>query len=98
MVLVRRWWPVPLFVATSLVVQKGLFENHYHVSGHAAEHVTSATAPFGAPVFLAVLFLATPGAGRQRMVVVTGALWLIGTVAVLVGNVRVIDALIRAGI
>src|SRR5437660_1249618 len=48
MLLVRRWWPVPALIVSSLVVQKVFFESRYDVSGHAAEHLSSANAPFAA--------------------------------------------------
>ena len=40
---IRRWWPVPVILASSLTVQKLLFESRYDVSGHAAGHLDSAT-------------------------------------------------------
>lgn len=97
MFLVRRWWPVPVLLASSLVVQKVVFESRYDVSGHAAEHLSSATAPFAAFAVVAILLFVTPRARRQPVVLVTNATWLISTVLVLIGNVRVVDALVRAG-
>jgi hypothetical protein len=94
---VRRWWPVPVVVAISLVVQKVFFESRYDLSGHAAEHLSSASAAFPAFVLVAILLLVTPRARRQPLVLVTSATWLLGTVLVLVGNVQVVDALVRAG-
>lgn len=94
---VRRWLPVPVLLATSFVVQKALFESRYHVSGHAAEHLSSAAVPFPAFALMAILLYVTPGARRQALVLVAGAAWLGSTVLVLVGNVRVVDALVRAG-
>lgn len=97
MLVVRRWWPVPLAIASSFVVQKVFFESRYDVSGHAAEHLSSATAPFLAFALVTVLLFVTPGARRQPVVLVASAAWLVSTVLVLVGNVRVVDALVRAG-
>jgi hypothetical protein len=94
---VRRWWPVPVLLATSLVVQKAFFESRFDVSGHAAEHLSSATAAFPAFALVAILLYVTPPARRQPLVLVTSATWLVSTVLVLVGNVRVVDALVRAG-
>jgi hypothetical protein len=94
---VRRWWPVPLSLAISLVVQKAFFESRYDVSGHAAGHLSSATAPFLAFALMAILLYVTPRARRQPLVLVMAATWLVSTVLVLVGNVRVVDALVRAG-
>src|SRR4051794_7022814 len=95
---VRRWWPVPVILASSLTVQKVFFESRYDVSGHAAGHLDSATAPFGALAFVAILLWATP-AGRRQMDVLVGCLaWLAATVLVLVGNVRVVNDLVDAGL
>jgi hypothetical protein len=94
---VRRWWPVPVLLVTSIVVQKVSFESRYDVSGHAAEHLSGATAPFAAVALIGILLFVTPSARRQPLVLATSAAWLVTTVLVLVGNVRVIDALIRAG-
>jgi hypothetical protein len=94
---VRRWWPVPVLLATSLVVQKALFESRYDVSGHAAEHLSSASVTFLAFALVAILLYVAPRGRRQPLVFVTSAAWLVSTVLVLVGNVRVVDALVRAG-
>jgi len=85
-------------VAISLVVQKVFFESRYDVSGHAAEHLSSASAAFPAFALVAILLYVTPRARRQPLVLVTSATWLLGTVLVLVGNVRVVDALVGAGL
>src|SRR6478735_9350801 len=92
----RRWWPVPLMLASSLVVQKLLFESRYEVSGHAAGHLSSATAPFGAFAFAGILLWTTPTGRRQPDVLLTCFAWLAATVLVLVGNVRVVDDLVDA--
>ena len=60
--LLRIWWPVPLVVVGSVVAQKGVLESRYDVAGHAAEHLSGASAPFGAVVFAAVILIATPSA------------------------------------
>jgi hypothetical protein len=94
---VRRWWPVPLFLAISLVAQNVLVERRYDVSGHAGEHLSSASVAFLAFALMAILFYVTPRARSQPLAVVTSAIWLVSTVLVLVGNIRVVDALVRAG-
>lgn len=94
---VRRWWPVPVLLAIALVVQKAFFESRYDVSGHAAEHLSSASVAFLAFALVAILLYVTPRGRRQPLVLVTSAAWLVSTVLVLVGNVRVVDALVRAG-
>src|SRR5881394_2690461 len=95
---VRRWWPVPVILASSLTVQKVLFESRYDVSGHAAGHLDSATAPFGAVAVVVILLWATPAGRRQADVVVASLAWLAATVLVLVGNVRVVNDLVHAGL
>src|SRR4051794_39728194 len=94
----RRWWPVPVILTTSIVVQKLLFEGRYDVSGHASGHLSSATAPFGAFAFAAILLWTTPAGRRQADVLVACVAWLATTVLVLVGNIRVVDALVDAGL
>ena len=94
---VRHWWPVAALIAASVVAQKLTFESRYDVSGHAAEHLSSATAPFAAVVVIVILFYATPGARRQPIVIGAACAWVAATIAVLVGNVRVVDALSDAG-
>jgi hypothetical protein len=95
---VRRWWPVPVILASSITVQKVFFESRYDVSGHAAGHLDSATAPFGALALVAILLWATP-AGRRQLDVLVGCLaWLAATVLVLIGNVRVVNDLVDAGL
>ena len=97
MIRVRLWWPVPVLLATSLGTQKIFFESRYDVSGHAAGHLSNATAAFPAFALVAIVLYATPPARRQLIVLVTSATWLVGTMLVLVGNVRVVDALVDAG-
>ena len=94
----RRWWPVPVVIAGSIVVQKLLFESRYDVSGHAAGHLSSATAPFGAFALVAILLWTTPTGRRQPAVIVACLAWLAATVLVLIGNVRVVEALVDAGL
>ena len=96
-IIVRRWWPVAALLAISLVVQKALIESRYDVSGHAAEHLSSATVAFPAFAVVATLLYATPRARRQPLVLVSSAIWLASTILVLVGNIRVVDTLVRAG-
>jgi hypothetical protein len=80
-----------------MLLQTIVFESRYDVSGHAAEHLSSATAPFAGLAVVLVLLFVTPQARRQR-VLIASAGWLAATVLVLIGNVRVVDALVRAGL
>lgn len=94
---VGRWWPVVGFVALAVVLQKTFVENRYDVSGHAGEHLSGATVAFPAFALVGILLYVTPRARQQPLVLATSAMWLVGTVLVLVGNIRVVDALVRAG-
>jgi hypothetical protein len=95
--LLDRWWPVLAALGGTLVIQKVLFESRYDVSGHAAEHLSGASAPFFAVALVVILVWATPPALRQPDVLIACGVWLVATCLVLVGNVQVVDALIRAG-
>jgi hypothetical protein len=94
---VRGWWPVPVVIATSVIAQQLLLTSRYDVAGHAGEHLGSASAPFMAAAVLAIVLWATPPARRQVDVIAAAGAWLATTVVVLIGNVRVIDDLVRAG-
>lgn len=93
---VSHWWPVPAFIAISLVVQMR-FMSRYDVGGHAAEHLGSVSAPFMAAAVIGILFWATPQALRQVDVVLATAAWFAMTVVVMIGNLRVVDDLVQAG-
>ena len=82
----------------AIVVQRVFLENRYDVSGHAVGHLQSATAVFPAVVIIAILIYATPLGRRQPLVLLTCAMWLFSTVLVFVGNLRVVDALVDAGL
>ncbi len=94
---VREWWPVVAFVAVALILQELLLSSRYDVGGHAAEHLSSASAPFMAGAMVAIIFWATPVARRQWDVIATAALWFGATVLVMFGNLRVVDDLIATG-
>ena len=60
--IVRRWWPVAVFIALSLAVQHVVLGSGYDVGGHAAGHLAGASAPFMASAVTCVLVWATPAA------------------------------------
>ncbi|MEX2255941.1 MAG: hypothetical protein WEC34_10940 [Acidimicrobiia bacterium] len=93
----KRWWPVPAAVATALVAQQVAYTGRYDVGGHAAEHLGSGSFVFLATAVAGLLLWLTPGARRSLVVVVGLALWLAAGVAIAVGNVEVVDALIDSG-
>lgn len=94
---VRRWWPIPALIGASVAVQQVAFMSRYDVSGHAAEHLTSGSAPFFAFAMIATLLYLTPGARRQAWVVVACLAWFVTTVFVLAGNLHVVNVLVDAG-
>ena len=94
---VWRWWPVPVLIVMSVGAQKALLESKYEVAGHAAEHLSSATAPFAAAAVVGTLLLTTRGALRRPVVLAALVAWFVATILVMVGNIRVIDALVAAG-
>lgn len=94
----RRWWPVSVLLVIAIVVQKAIVESRYDVSGHAGEHLQSASVMFPAFVIVTILLCVTPPARRQPLVLGACALWLLGTVLVLIGNLRVVDTLVDAGL
>ncbi len=93
----REWWPVPAFIAVAVAAQTPLLASRYDVGGHAAEHLGSASAPFMSSAVLGILFWATPRARHQVDVIVAALAWFATTVVVMIGNLRVINDLVRAG-
>lgn len=93
----RRWWPIPLAVALSVAIQRVVYTGRYDVSGHAAEHLDSGSFVFLAVVVAGVLLWTTPAARRSALVLVGLPTWLGAGIAIAIGNVRVVDALIDAG-
>ena len=95
--IVREWWPVPALIAAALIAQQLLLSSRYDVGGHAAEHLTGASAPFMAAAVLSILFWATPRARRQVDLLAAAGLWFATTLLVMMGNLRVVDDLVAAG-
>ncbi len=95
--IVRSWWPLPAFIATALTAQQLLVNSRHDVGGHAAEHLTSASAPFMAVAILSILAWTTPLARRQIDLLVIGGFWFATTLLVMLGNLRVVDDLVAAG-
>jgi hypothetical protein len=82
-----------VLLIASLTIQKVVFESRYAASEHAAGHLGGSTAIFlGGPVALILLWLLA-GDRRRPLVLLGTSLWLAGLVGVLVGNVRVVDAI-----
>jgi hypothetical protein len=91
--IVRGWWPVAAFLVPVLVAQT-LWSGRYEVAGHAADHLQSATPVFPMIFLSAVLLWALPGRGRRdRLLWLLLAAAIASCLVVLVGNVRVIEAI-----
>lgn len=94
---VRHWAPVACVFAGAVGARRLVLDRRYDVGGHAAEHLTSASAPFMAVVVVAVLARAEPRVLRSPAVSLSALTWLATTVVVMVGNLRVVDDLVAAG-
>jgi hypothetical protein len=92
-----RWWPIPVAVGLSLLIQRAAYTGRYEVRGHAAGHLSSGSFVFLAVVVAGVLLWSTPAARRSPLVLVGLAVWLSAGVAIAIGNVLVVDALIDTG-
>ena len=91
--ILRSWWPVAAFLVPVLVAQT-LWSGRYEVAGHAADHLQSATPLFPMTFLSAVLVWVLPGRGRRdRLLWVLLAAAIASCLVVLVGNVRVIEAI-----
>ena len=87
-----------MILGVSVIAQKALLESRYDVAGHAGGHLASAGAPFFAAAMIGILLWATPSARRHAEVLAGAVVWLAATVVVLIGNVRVVDDLVAAGV
>ena len=85
-------------MGVSVGAQQVRLTSRYEVSGHAAEHLGSASTFFFACALVGTLLLFTRDAWRQPLVVIALGAWLVTTVFVLIGNVQVVDALIADGL
>jgi hypothetical protein len=89
----RNWWPVAAFLVPVLVAQT-LWSGRYEVAGHAVGHLQSATPVFPMIFLSAVLLWALPGRGRRdRLLWLLLAAAIASCLVVLVGNVRVVEAI-----
>jgi hypothetical protein len=97
MAMVRRWWPLAAGLLAVLVVQRLAYTDRYDVGGHAAEHLGSGSFVFFATFVSGVLLWLAPSARRSPIVLIGLAAWLAAGVAIAIGNVQVVDALIESG-
>src|SRR4051812_43405755 len=91
--LLLRWWPIPAVLILCLVVQKALFESRYDVSGHAAGHLGSSTGIFLAIPIVLILLWVLEGDRLRPSILGASVVWLAGLLGVLVGNIRVVNAI-----
>lgn len=90
----RRWWPVPVLVVAVVIVQAVVTSRYASATGHAAEHVSSASAVYGVVVVLGVLLWGVDGSVRRQPVVwVLAAAIVACLVVIALGNFEVIDAI-----
>jgi hypothetical protein len=91
--ILRSWWPVAAFLVPVLIAQS-LWSGRYEVAGHAADHLQSATPVFPMIFLSAVLVWTLPARGRRdRLLWLLLAAAITSCLVVLVGNVRVIEAI-----
>jgi hypothetical protein len=89
----RKLWPVAVFVGAGIVGQT-VWSAGFDVSGHAAGHLQSATAIFAMTAMLAIVAWAMPVTARRDPIVwVLIAVTIASCALVMVGNVRVVDAI-----
>jgi hypothetical protein len=81
----------------AVAAQRLILDRRYDVGGHAAGHLTSASAPFMAVVVATVLARAEARVLRTPAVSLSTLTWLATTGVVMVGNLRVVEDLIAAG-
>ena len=86
------WWPL---VAILLVAVVGLrvVGSRYDVTGHAAGHLGTALMTFLMAAFLAIVLWATPKGRSSWAVRLASLAYLCGLVTIVVGNLRVVDAI-----
>lgn len=94
---VRRWAPAACVFVGAVVAHRLVLDRRYDVGGHAAEHLTSASAPFMAVVVVTVLGRSEHRVLRSPAVSLSAMTWLATTVLIMVGNLRVVDDLVAAG-
>jgi hypothetical protein len=88
----RRWWPLFGMFSVVLLAQNVLLAG-YDPTGHAADHLGSATIVFPAVALVGTLLWAMPTARRQLDVVAACVAWLLAVGGVTLGNLRVVDAI-----
>lgn len=78
--------PVALVLIVARFVQHLVLDGRYDVGGHAAEHLTGASAPFMAVVVVTALLRAERRVLRSPAATLAALAWLAATVLVMVGT------------
>lgn len=86
------WWPLVAILAVA-VVGVTVVGGRYDVSGHAASHLSGGLVVFVMAAFLAITLWAAPDVGRSWAVGLTSVAYLLGLFVILVGSLRVVDAI-----
>lgn len=89
----RRFWPVIAMLVAIIAVQ-AVWASRYAASGHAADHLSSATAVFGITFLIGVIVWGVGADHRRGLVLwLLAALTVLGALGVAAGNVSVVDAI-----
>jgi hypothetical protein len=89
----RQWWPLLALILAVITIQAVVWRG-YHALGHAAGHLSSASAVFGLAAMLSVIVWSAPRALRRRV-----ELWVIAAIVIgasmqsTIANLRVVDAI-----
>ncbi len=88
----RPWWPVGVFLVVAILASV-VFAQFFDAKGHAADHLRSSQALFPMMAIYGVIVWATPRGHHNAVLWACGALLLVALVIVMVGNVRVVNAI-----
>lgn len=89
----RSWWPLAAAFAAGVTADV-TFKNSFEAVGeHAAGHLASASVFFPSLTVIFVLLWSTPRARRQADVWLSASAWAAGRYVVMVGNLRVVNAI-----
>jgi hypothetical protein len=88
-----RWWPLAGFLVPIVTIQH-LWFGGYNAAGHAAGHLASASAIFGAAyVNSVIVWAARPDLRRRTGLWLLSSAMVAATIIPTIGNLRVVDAI-----
>src|SRR5580765_7926183 len=90
--LAKSAWPVLACLIVIITVQR-LWFDRYQVSGHAADHLSSASAAFAISFLVAVAFWANAGMRRDLKILTAVAIITVGLAGIVYGNLQIVDAI-----